>query len=153
MTKGGRTATFAPPPDARDIAKEEAGRFRERGLWFGLGVCHATWNPLPPGKRERNALLLLLLMMRSRAMWRALRRRYVKECKAELSYLAHMAVKTAPLRPETNCIVGELVGRRGGGVGKGSGRRVVGEGRGVVGFDGWPVAGRGREETGPSRPA
>ncbi|CAM9950456.1 unnamed protein product [Pylaiella littoralis] len=30
---------------------------------------------------------------------------YVKECKAELSFLAHSANKSAPLRPETNCII------------------------------------------------
>ena len=31
----------------------------------------------------------------------------MKECKAELSFLAHTTVKSAPLRPETNCIIGE----------------------------------------------
>ncbi|CAM9509361.1 unnamed protein product, partial [Laminaria digitata] len=31
---------------------------------------------------------------------------YVKECKAELSFLAHTTAKNAPLRPETNCIIG-----------------------------------------------
>ena len=31
---------------------------------------------------------------------------YVKECKAELSYLAHSAVKNDKYRPETCCIIG-----------------------------------------------
>ncbi|CAM9358434.1 unnamed protein product [Ascophyllum nodosum] len=38
---------------------------------------------------------------------------YVKECKAELSFLAHTTVKSAPLRPETNCIIGNYYSLKG----------------------------------------
>ncbi|CAM9646602.1 unnamed protein product [Scytosiphon promiscuus] len=38
---------------------------------------------------------------------------YVKECKAELSFLAHATNKSAPLRPETNCIIGNYYSLKG----------------------------------------
>ncbi|CAM9933894.1 unnamed protein product [Ectocarpus sp. 12 AP-2014] len=38
---------------------------------------------------------------------------YVKECKAELSFLAHTTNKSAPLRPETNCIIGNYYSLKG----------------------------------------
>eukprot|EP00904_Undaria_pinnatifida_P003166 jgi/Undpi1/12850/HiC_scaffold_7.g02517.m1 len=38
---------------------------------------------------------------------------YVKECKAELSFLAHTTAKSAPLRPETNCIIGNYYSLKG----------------------------------------
>ncbi|CAM9799044.1 unnamed protein product, partial [Discosporangium mesarthrocarpum] len=31
---------------------------------------------------------------------------YVKECNAELSNLAHNAIKNHPYRPESNCVIG-----------------------------------------------